>query len=46
MGDCAGTADTTDGEGVRERGQIVEQGGIINSVEGAGVIPVGLMGIE
>ena len=43
MGDSAGTADTSDEEDVRAWGEIVEKGVIINSVEGAGIIPVGLM---
>ena len=42
----AGSADTSDGEGVGEWGEVIEERSIVDSVEGAGVVPVGWMVVE
>lgn len=40
MGDCTGSSDAADGKGCREGLKVVQKGGGVDCVEGAGVVPV------
>ena len=46
MWNRTGATDTSDGEGVGECRKVIEKRSIVNSVEGIGIVPEGLMVVE